>query len=492
MGCQHKKRYVKILTFGRESGTLQVGTDTAVPYWTLEEAKALRNAPSQNLSEFPGISKDTRPLGKSARRRGGLVPLLIGSFILLVAALLILVSVGLNSFLPNILSSNKKSSHAQAPLSNAVAGHVFFGSSGQVREDSSQGITDEVELDLSNIPLPAPGKSYYAWLLSDDSVEGKTFLLGQLQVTNGSVHFHYPGDAQHTNLLEVTNRLLVTEEDAEVTPDMPSLDKSTWRYIAEFPQKPNPADTEHHFSLLNHLRHLLAADPKLADLGIPGGLDIWLFRNSQKILEWSGGARDDWSARNTPLMHRYFIRILDYLDGLAYVQNDVPAGSPVLVNAHLAQVALLEFNVQSQDPPGFLYHIGLHLHGLVTSPGASNGQKSLAIQIGTAINKVQALLQQVRSDAKKLVMMDDTQLSQPSALSLLDDMVKHAQDAFVGQFDPTTGEIQDGVTQIHYAIQRLATLDVTIVPATTTRNTPLIVPATQRVMRQLPYVSKEV
>jgi hypothetical protein len=165
-------------------------------------------------------------------------------------------------------------------------------------------------------------------------------------------------------------------------------------------------------------------------------------------------------------MHRQIIRVLDYLDGLSYVQNDVPIDSPVLVNKRIARVSLLEFDVQRQSPPGFLYHIALHLQGMAESPGATSAQKGLAIQIDTAISKVQALLEQVRQDAKKLVMMTDAQLLQPATLSLLDDMVKHAQDAFIGQFDPTTGEIQDGVTQIHYAIQRLASLDITVVSNT--------------------------
>jgi hypothetical protein len=90
-------------------------------------------------------------------------------------------------------------------------------------------------------------------------------------------------------------------------------------------------------------------------------------------------------------MHRHFIRILEYLDGLSYVQNDVPIDTPVLVNERIARVSLLEFNVQHQEPPGFLYHIGLHLQGMVDSPGATAAQKRLAIQIDTAINKVQSL-----------------------------------------------------------------------------------------------------
>jgi len=411
------------------------------------------------------------PIPPSMPRKRKLAPILTVGGAVLVSAMIVLVvaSLNLGAFTSSALFKNTTSAQAPVAALNTIVGHVRFSSSGQINESTSQGIADEVELDLSNIPHPSAGKSYYAWLLNDDPVEGKALLLGQLPVIHGLVHFQYGGDQQHTNLLEVNNRLLVTEEDAGITPITPSLDKSTWRYMAEFPQKPNPLDTVHHFSLLSHLRHLLASDPTLALLEMPGGLDTWLFRNVQKILEWSGSARDDWSVRDTALMHRQFIRILDYLDGLSYVQNDVPVDSPVLVNERLARVSLLEFDIQHQVPPGFLYHIALHLKGLVDSPGATTAQKQLAIQVDTAISKVQALLEQVHQGAKKLVMMTGAQLLQPATLSLLDDMVKHAQDAFVGQFDPTTGEIQDGVTQIHFAIQRLASMDVVVMPNTSAR-----------------------
>ncbi|MBV9228670.1 MAG: hypothetical protein JOZ18_05085 [Chloroflexi bacterium] len=393
--------------------------------------------------------------------RNRLTPILILSGAVLISAILILAGPG-----AGLLSSLFGNKTRIPPLAASQGvGHIFFMSSGQINEHTSQGIADEIELDLSNIASPAPGKSYYAWLLNDDPAEGKALLLGQLSVNHGAVYLHYSGDPQHTNLLEVADRLLVTEEDASTVPNLPSLDTSTWRYMAQIPQIPNPSDAVHHYSLLNHLRHLLASDPTLELLDMPGGLDIWLFRNVQKVLEWSGSARDDWTTQGTGLMHRQFIRVLDYLDGLSYVQNDVPPGTPVLVDTRIARASLLEFNVQQQEPPGLLYHIGLHLQGLVGSPGATAQQKQLAIQIDTAINKVNALLQGVRQDARRLVMMTDAQLLQPSSLSILDDMVKQAQDAFVGQFDPTTGEIENGVTQIHYAIQRLATLDVTVVPA---------------------------
>ena len=74
----------------------------------------------------------------------------------------------------------------------------------------------------------------------------------------------------HNNLLANYGHFLVTEEDASPPPITPSLDITTWRYSAAFPTTPNPADTVNHFSLLDHLRHLLAQDPKLKAVGSGG------------------------------------------------------------------------------------------------------------------------------------------------------------------------------------------------------------------------------
>jgi hypothetical protein len=405
----------------------------------------------------------TRPLGQpQQQRRGRLLPMLIVSGALLVSLIVVLVSGGLSVLPFSHAGSGQTHPAAGAAPAGTIVGHVFFLSSGQVSDSSSQGIADQVQVDLSNVPAPAPGKAYYAWLQSDDPVESQTILLGRLTVSHGTAHLSYAGDSQHTNLLSLSDRFLVTEESAAVTPALPSLDKSAWRYQAVIPHTPNPQDSEHHFSLLDHLRHLLASDPTLQKLGLPGGLDIWLFRDAQKILEWAGSARDDWNLGDTGLMHRQFIRILDYLDGIEFVQGDVPPGTPVLVDPHIGRVGLLQFDA-NQQPPGYLHHIAIHLQGVVQSPGSNSEQQALAQQISAALSKVQALYEKIRQDAIQLVRMSDAQLRQPAALALLDTMVKQAQDAFLGQFDPQSGEIQSGITQIHYAIQRLATLDVTAI-----------------------------
>jgi hypothetical protein len=57
--------------------------------------------------------------------------------------------------------------------------------------------------------------------------------------------------------------------------------------------------------------------------------------------------------------------------------------------------------------------------------------------------------------------MSPAQLQQPQTHALLNHMFAQARDAFVGLTDPNTNQVEEGVVQIHYEVQRLATFDVT-------------------------------
>ncbi|MDQ2717270.1 MAG: hypothetical protein M3Z08_20400, partial [Chloroflexota bacterium] len=223
-----------------------------------DQATTQRTTTSHPLS----ATTTTRPLGQSAaRHRGRMVPVIIVISALLISALLVFVSTSLNFLPASFLHSGTHATTANAAVgTQKVVGHVYFMSSGQIQEDTSEGIADQVQINLANIPNPAAGKALYAWLLSDDLVEGQPVLLGKLAMQHGIVNLRYAGDQQHTNLLDFANRFLITEEDASITPSIPSLDKSAWRFSAQFPQTPDPLDSVHHFSLLDHLRHLLSTD----------------------------------------------------------------------------------------------------------------------------------------------------------------------------------------------------------------------------------------
>jgi hypothetical protein len=335
-----------------------------------------------------------------------------------------------------------------------IVGHAYFISGETLEANINIKTMDQLLIDLHDIQSPAPGKNYYAWLLGDKS-KTAPIMLATLTVTHGNVHYLYQ-DKQHTNLFAVASRFLITEEDASKTPTIPSSDTSAWRYYAEITQAPTNGGTAQS-NFVDHLRALLVVDPQLNALGLKGGIDAWQLENTGKILEWATSARDYWKTRGFQLMRNQFIRILDYLDGAAYVQIDVPANTPLLLNP---QVALLEFDPQTQAPPGFQANIDSQLQGMLNAPGVSSSQRSIIAQINTEMDHVTGWLMQVRQYARQLIHMTSTQLALPSTLDLLDDMATQALYAYIGRLAPDTNQIQGGAVQIGYDLQHLSNFDI--------------------------------
>jgi hypothetical protein len=401
--------------------------------------------PTGNQSVGSSMSPPTAPSSKKPGRRVLYISL---------AALLILALIG--SALGAYFAFFSKGT--TATTTPQIMGHAYFASSGFVSPYSKQGITDQLQINLENVS-PAPlGKSYYAWLLNDKTLDWKPIYLGQLTFNNGSLSLFFPGDAVHSNLLATNSRFLITEEDASAPPSSPSLDPNAWVYYAEFSQiKPVPTNPKS-YSVYDHIRHLLSDDPKVKAAGLTGGLDIWLYRNTQKVLEWSGSARDAWKSKSVDFIHRQLARIMDYLDGTLYVQKDLP-GQGLYADPNISKVGLLTFDPQTQDPPGYLYHIGKHLHELTALPQTSAAQKELAIQIKNELDVVNLWLLTIRDDVKKLYAMDNAHLTGNDGRTLLDEVATLANDAFAGKVD-AHAQVTNGVAQIHYAIQRMATFDI--------------------------------
>ncbi len=345
-----------------------------------------------------------------------------------------------------------------------VVGHAFFLSSGQLNENiNNQGINDELQLDLSGISSPGSGHSYYGWLLPDKNQdEAPPVFLGHLNVSNGSIHFLYSGGQNHLNLLATTSRFLITEEDASVTPTVPSPDLSTWRYYAELPQTPIPG-VQPSVSMLDHFRHLLVESPELQAHSLRGGLAIWLLQNTQKVFAASTSARDAWQAKDFQTARSQIVRMIDYLDGKTLALKDLPPGVQLITDPHYDQIPLLGidpkdpgYSNNEDTPPGFVYLIDIHLSGALQSPDTTQSQRKLAGQITADLNDVDQWLEQARNDAKQLLQLDDTQLAQPSALSVLNDMATQTQYAYAGRFDQPTAQSKGGAIGIYGNIQHLA------------------------------------
>lgn len=395
--------------------------------------------------------------------------------VILIAGLLLITI--LSTTLVAVLRSSGPSL-ANRPTGNppaiTVFGHAYFLSSQLPNGNNSQGLDDELQLDLSNLPPPAHGNSYYVWLLPDKNNfdDGNTRLLGTIAVQGNSAHFIYTNPSR-SNLLANGSRLLVTEESANVTPANPSPNKKAQRYYAELPQVPNPADTVDHYSNLDHLRHLLVNDPTLQKNLLNGGLDIWFFQNMQKIQAWATAAQNEISAmsaaKDTRIMRSLLIRILLYLDSTALVQHDVPAipqtvQSPTATEQQMARIGLLTLD-PNQPVPGYINHLGKHLSALLASPYSTQQQSELAGKINTALNSINSNLRQVEKDASKLVQMTNQQLLASGAISTLNDLALQAANAYIGQIDPTTGIRQNGAVWVYDSIQQLAMFTITKYPA---------------------------
>jgi serine/threonine protein kinase len=379
-------------------------------------------------------------------------------------ALLLLVLVG--SSLGTYFTFFSKGTTPTTAAASSIVGYAYFVSSGLLSSnpENNQGITDQLQIKLDHIPPPQSGKAYYAWLLNDINLDAKAIPLGQLTVNNGTAVLFFAGDANHSNLLATNSRFLITEEDSAAPPVSPSLDPTAYRYYAEFSQKkPIPQDPTS-YSLYDHIRHLLASDPKVTAAGLTGGLDIWLYRDTQKILEWAGSARDAWKDRNVAFIQRQLIRITDYLDGSTYARQDLP-GQKLLVDPTIAKIGLLTFDPQTQDPPGYLYHIDKHLQEITVLPETSNEQRVLANQINSAINSAAVWFNEMHREVLQLYHMTTAQLLGSAGRSMLDSVAALANNAFVGQIN-ARAQVIEGVVQIHYEIQRIATFDVRVCTAT--------------------------
>jgi serine/threonine-protein kinase len=409
------------------------------------------------------------PLVRPRRRRSILY------IALAVLAIIVLLGSGLGTYLLFFRNGTP------APVSSSQAvGQAYFISTGQYDPASAQGIADELEIDLQNIPTLQAGNSYYAWLLGDRKPHTEADPLQPtplftlpllltptgLPVKNGKVGYLYKGTANHDNLLSLGSRLLVTEESARGTPRGPAANRSAWRYYAEIPQTPygNPS-----LSALDHIRHLFYKETKVFVLGLPGGLDVWLLRNTEKLMEWGVAARDDYNVQgiHADQMRSLFISMLDYLDGAPNVGIDVPGG-PVEADQTTSRVALLSIDpVQQQlkdvknNPLGYIDHVPLHLNGVIKAPDATPRMRKLASQILDALTNVKMWLNDVRSRARQLALMDTNQLSQAQTLTIIDGLLTEVTYAYIGKLDPATNQLLPGVLQAHHDVQQLATLTIT-------------------------------
>ena len=159
--------------------------------------------------------------------------------------------------------------------------------------------------------------------------------------------------------------------------------------------------------------------------------------------------------------------MLDYLDGAPNVHIDVPGG-PVYADQIASKVALLSVATPQQkgtdlpnNPPGYLDHVPLHLNGVIKAPDATPGMRKLATRIIDALTNAAKWLKEARMYARQLAQMNNNQLAQPEALTMINNLLTDVTYAYIGQLNPKTNMVVPGVLQVHYDVQQLATLPIT-------------------------------
>jgi hypothetical protein len=426
-------------------------------------ALAHQSSPTKGRYSMP--TSRTQSPGSSHRRRVPILYLCLGLVIVLAGSGAWLTTGPLSvhaSPLGKPTPVPRASSRKTHPVSIPAVGYAYFLSTEQINRSMTQGVNDEIELDLHGLAAPTPGTAYYSWLLGD---EGKTLfqplLLGQLQVLSGKAHLLYQ-DPGHTDLLSSRSRILITQESAAFTPQNPSLDQRTWRYYGALSPKPDPADTQEHYSVLDHVRHLLTNVEVMAGMStmhLQGGLRLAFYMNARKVFEWAVAARGITTSERAGLLRRHLYRILDYLDGSMVVMQDVPAGTPLYVDPETSAIGLLQLK-QQQDPTGIVVDIGLHLAALAHNPTAAPVQRDTAIAVTANLDAVAQELAQARQDALHLLALDDAQLQGPAALPLLNDLVEQSGTAYSGTLDAQTGERRGGVLWITDQLGRLGAIAI--------------------------------
>ncbi|MBO0781162.1 MAG: hypothetical protein J2P37_20270 [Ktedonobacteraceae bacterium] len=410
--------------------------------------------PRKDASLLNGVrppTRSARPRNWSGGRRGrmlAILALLIGS---------LLIGGWLVGFPVSPLSKK-----ASLPM---VVGQVHLVSSGQVSEHTSQGIMDQVIIDLEQLSAPTAGKRYYAWLLTDaDQSDLQALLLGSLTVINGRASLRYAGDALHTNLLLIMSRFLVTEEDAMITPLAPSPDQRLWKYTGALASTLLKGGTvaQQHVALTS-IRRLLAADPAFDQLDLWGGLTTWLVRDMSTIEAGANSLRELWEEQHDEqAVRQQTIRLLTLLDGRAWVPQDLTPAMVLPPDERQAHLGFVCVKGPNQDPPCVMAAVAHQVNGLVQVVPSALPEHSSLMEAMATFNTVSYELMQLRQDAQHLLRLTEQSLSPSEALTLINDMVNLADVAYVGQHDPIPGRQHQGVMGVAQSLQMLATLEVTM------------------------------
>ena len=402
-------------------------TTNTVPQSTRPITEKMTQPPVVTQAYAPNASSQalsTTPLPRVIpNRRSRLTDMPVYA-VLAISALVLLVATG-------IIGSVMLRSKGTVP-SSAVVGQVFF-------QDDALGHTDVLRLNMQNIPAPPQNKEYQVWL---QEASHHTLPLGTLTLNNERATLVHPSDAQHTNLLSLTQGVIVTIENAGAKPAAPTgdvvykttLDTASFRYVKNILyQTPNfPADSS---------------------------VIIGLFETIKSINDKAGSMVDSISGTHDyTLAKRQAIRITELIDGTQYAKasGDLPKNIPSEVSA---QVGLLS----SPTQPGYIDTLATQLNKLQQTAGDNATLRQHIQNVQSAVTDLRDWVQQMRTYNTPLVQA--TNIANPTLMNDALQVRQLASDAYVGRTVPPDDEPRPilgsaGAYQAYLECQYLATLDI--------------------------------
>lgn len=355
---------------------------------------------------------------RSEQRRN--IPVYTIIALLTLLLLVVLGSIGVNLFLHRPIQAG------------TTVGHIFF-------QDDALGHDDLLRIELQNVPAPASGQQQVAWLQEKGHL---TLRLGTLNVQNDSASLQYAGDAHHTNLLSVIQRVVVTTENSGTSSSSP---KGPILYTAQFDA-----------TWLPYLKNILYLTPNLP----PNSGVVTETIDALKSIDDKASSIVD-SLRSTHdygLARRQATRIIEILDNTHYAvsSGDQPATIPSTLSV---PVGLFSSPTQT----GYLDALSAQLDKLQQNASNSATLQEHVQHVRNAISDLKDWLQKLR--AYDVLLVKAASLNDPALVGVALQLKQIAADSYTGRTVPPNNGPQPiagsaGAYQAYVECQYMATLDI--------------------------------
>ncbi|GCE25693.1 hypothetical protein KDA_11770 [Dictyobacter alpinus] len=363
-------------------------------------------------------------------------------YFILIAALVLIAVIAASIGLSNALKPNDKAGQpapavtTKNPLPTPQGpGIVFF-------QDDALGRNDQLRITMKDIPDPAQGKVYYAWLQTNTQ---KFVPLGAMQAQNKQIDFMYAGDANHTNLINYTSGIQITLEDTGNNPTTPGK-KVVYR--AAFAQ-----------ATLPEIQNILDSTP-----GLPKGQSAVsnMFETIKSLNDKAASIVDSLDqTKDYGLVKRQATRIIELIDGSNYARSsgDLPNTLPGQIKTPIGLLS-------SPNQPGYIDILDKHLDALKANAG-NNANLQMRIQNAKAgLTDLRQWLQKMRDNDVQLLKATNLTDAKNHAAAL--QLKQLADYSYKGRTIPpdtspksTPGSA--GASQTYVETQYMAALDLTAV-----------------------------